>query len=231
VLTDRPLELGHAGRDAPEPRQQLTDDVYERLRRAIVRGELRPNQRLIEADLAQRLEVSRTPIREALQRLTLDRLVVSQRRCWVVREHRPDEIREIYECRMALEGHAARLATERATGDEVRALDEILAGADLGRPPRQWMVPVNDAFHQAVIEAARNPMLAELCERSRLYYFNHRIAALYTREEAAESRDQHLRLRDAIRDRHPADAESLAHLHIATALRVLLHHLDEGLTP
>ena len=65
-------------------------EVYDQLRSEIARGELRPNERLIEADLAQRLSVSRTPIRESIQRLSVDGLVVNRRRAWFVREHSPD---------------------------------------------------------------------------------------------------------------------------------------------
>src|SRR3954471_15798899 len=87
-----------------------TDSVYEQLRSEIVRGQLRPNERLIEAELAERLQVSRTPIREGLQRLAADGLVASRLRGWIVYEHTLDQIRDIYETRAALEGFAARLA-------------------------------------------------------------------------------------------------------------------------
>jgi len=205
----------------------LTDGLYERLRQAIVSGDLRPNQRLIEVELAQRLQVSRTPVREALQRLALDGLVLSHRRGWIVREHTAAEIEEIYECRMALEGYAARLAAERATPDQVAALEEILhRGRDDLGPPKDWMVPVNDAFHNGVIEAAQNTMLADLCIRSRLYYFNSQIALLYTAEQAAESRRQHYGLVEAIRERDGGKAESLAREHVATALKVLIEKLS-----
>src|SRR5436190_22723903 len=93
----------------------LTEAIYEQLRSEIVRGQLRPNERLVEAEIAERLQVSRTPVRESLQRLAADGLVVSRRRGWVVYEHTIDQIRDIYETRIALEGYATRLAAERAT--------------------------------------------------------------------------------------------------------------------
>jgi DNA-binding GntR family transcriptional regulator len=204
----------------------LTENVYEQLRGAIVRGELRPNQRVIELEVAERLQVSRTPVRETLQRLALEGLVASHRRGWIVREHSSQEIHEIYQCRTALESYAARLAAEHAAAEEVEALAEILGrGAPDPRPLREWMASVNEAFHDGIISAARNPMLADLCRRSRRYYFNHRIAALYTPEEAAESRRQHLAILEAIRAHDPEAAEHRSRDHIATALRVLLQKL------
>src|SRR2546430_2516572 len=109
VTLDQPMTKG--GRRGAS----RSDGVYVQLRRAIVQGQLRPKQRLVEAELAETLEVSRTPIREALQRLALDGLVSRHRRGWVVREHEADEIKDIYACRAALEGYAARLAAVAAS--------------------------------------------------------------------------------------------------------------------
>ena len=95
-------------------------EVYDQLRSEIARGELRPNERLIEADLALRLSVSRTPVRESIQRLAVDGLVVNRRRAWFVREHSPAEITALYEVREALEGYAARLAAESARHQDER---------------------------------------------------------------------------------------------------------------
>jgi DNA-binding GntR family transcriptional regulator len=208
------------------PRLNRTEELYEEIRRGIVNGELRPNQRLVEVELASRLNVSRTPVREALQRLALDGLVVSHRRGWVVQEHTAAQIREIYECRMALEGYAARLAAERATLEDVEELAAVLRqGRDDPGPPKEWMAPVNEAFHTRVIAAAGNAMLADLCHKSRRYYFNSRIASLYTEEQAAESRRQHFKLLAAISERRPEEAERLAREHVGTALEVLLEKL------
>src|SRR5215211_4475027 len=101
------------------------DGIYDRVRADIVHGALRPNQRLVEIELAERLGVSRTPIRETLQRLTLEGLVHRTRGGWVVHEHSQDEIRAIYEVRAALDGYAAFLAANRATERELEALEAL----------------------------------------------------------------------------------------------------------
>src|SRR4051812_11951844 len=108
-----------------DPPANLATEVYEQLRRAIVEGSIRPNERLIEADLAERLEVSRTPIRESMMRLAGDGLIVAHRRGWIVREHSQDEIREVYEIRAALEGFAAGLAAQRASDEELAGIQAI----------------------------------------------------------------------------------------------------------
>src|SRR5207245_7128079 len=93
---------------ALEPPTRLTS-VFETLRREIVAGELRPNSPRIELDLAERFEVSRTPVRESLQRLATAGLVVPRKRGWAVREFTTEEIRQNAEVRLALEGYAAGL--------------------------------------------------------------------------------------------------------------------------
>jgi DNA-binding GntR family transcriptional regulator len=203
-----------------EPSASRSDHLYAQLRRAIVQGELRPNQRLVETELADMLDVSRTPIREALQRLAIDGLV-SRRRGWEVREHDADEIEQIYDCRAALEGYAARLAALHATDAQLDEIAGILFSIS-DTSDRDAMVAVNERFHEAIIDATGNPLLAELATRSRLYYFNRRVAHLYTEAETAHSRQQHIRLLEALRGRDPDRAEAITREHIATALQAIL---------
>src|ERR1700722_14716713 len=129
-----------------------SDSVYERLKEAIVTGQARPNERLIDVELAEKLAVSRTPIRESLQRLATEGLVASQRHGWVVREHRGDQIREIYEARAALESYCARLAVARATESQLKAIASLhrenMAGLSTSAR-RDRLVNVNDHFHDA----------------------------------------------------------------------------------
>lgn len=207
--------------------RSLTDDVYERLRTAITRGEIRPNERLVEAELAERLAVSRTPVREGLQRLAAEGLVVSRRREWVAREHTPEEIREIYETRAALEGFASRLAAVRATQEQLQRIVSIHRDAehDPARSPRERLVELNEAFHDAVALAAGNSRLLEQIRRNRQYYFNYRIARLYTDAEAAASIEGHDRLVRALLARDADAAEQATREHILEALDVTLTKL------
>ena len=104
----------------------LADVTYHRLREDILLGYLRPNAPLVETELAERLEVSRTPVRESLQRLAKEGLITSKSRRWFVLEQTLKDIRESYDIRAALEGYAARLATERATESQIDALFKAL---------------------------------------------------------------------------------------------------------
>jgi DNA-binding GntR family transcriptional regulator len=197
--------------------------IYDRVRADIVHGVLRPNQRLVEVELAERLGVSRTPVRETLQRLVLDGLVRRDRRGWVVHEHSAEEISAIYEVRAALEGYAAFLAAGRATEDELRALDALYPPDDgaleLG-PDKQ--VELNERFHDGVSAAAANSRLEQLSRASRQYYFNHRIARLYDVEETRRSIDGHRRILDALARGDGPAAEAHAREHVEYALAIVL---------
>lgn len=202
-------------------------EVYERLRQAIVEGSIRPNERLIEAELAERLQVSRTPVRETMLRLAGDGLIVNHRRGWVVREHSAEEVREVYEVRAALEGFAARLAAERATEEELEeiATNHRAYAEHAEASARGEVLEHNDAFHDAVIKAARNDLLAQRIRANSQYYFIHRIAGFLSDEEARSSIEGHENLVQALMARDPDRAERVARENVFEGLRKVLNRL------
>lgn len=209
------------------PSKNLAQQTYDKLRFAIVRGQIRPNQRLIEVDLAEEFNVSRTPVRESLQRLAAEGLVMPAKRGWVVRELSLDEIREIYEAREALEGYAAGLAALRATSKQRQHIRGLIAARDekLAKgTPRDERVFDNDAFHEAIFEACGNSRLVAQIERNSDYYYNVRVAALYTPEQFAASAQQHSDLSAAVCDGRREDAENIMRNHVRDALNVIMQH-------
>jgi DNA-binding GntR family transcriptional regulator len=213
-------------RDPTTGSSLLSDGIYSHVRKAIVRGDLRPNQRLIEAELAEQTHASRTPVRQTLQRLALEGLVVRRRSGWVVREHSVAEIRAIYEVRGALEGYAAFLAAARATPEEVSVLENLYPeGDDTVSMPPAAQVDLNERFHDGVIGAARNDRLSALCRESRQYYFNYRIARIYTYDDTRRSIEGHRRIVAALAARDSGAAEASARAHVADALEIVLTKL------
>jgi DNA-binding GntR family transcriptional regulator len=210
----------------PGPAQRLADDVYRTLRGDILMGRLRPRDHLVEVDLAERLKVSRTPIRESLQRLAADGLIVSHRRRWVVYEHTLEEIKDIYEVRMALEGYAARLACQRATPEQVQALR-----AYFETRPREpvrggsGFVDFNTTFHELITEAANNGYFQRLADSNRFYSFNNELAQRYDIRDVQESNAQHQAILDAILARDPDAAERAARDHVGFSLRLIVEWL------
>jgi DNA-binding GntR family transcriptional regulator len=196
----------------PTPPPPLGSTAYQRLRWDIVHGVLRPNEALIEGELSERLGISRTPVRESLQRLADDGLIVMRRRRWYVYEHTAEEIREIYEIRAAQEGFAARLACERATDEQIA---EIAAAAtEVDQAGTDDRVAANDAFHDLLNAACGNRRLVELIGKSRLFHFNRRLANAYSPDQRARSSAQHRAIVEAFTAREPDTAEALVREHV-----------------
>ena len=203
----------------------LADEVYRQLREDILSGRLRPRDHLVEVDLAERLRVSRTPVRESLQRLAADGLIVSHRRRWVVYEHTLEEIEDIYEVRMALEGYAARLACQRASDEQVEALRRFFEARQRHYPRYAAFADFNTQFHEMITEAANNPYFQRLADANRFYTFNHQVAQRYDENDVTESDAQHAAIVRAIVDRDPDAAERVAREHVQLALKVILERL------
>src|SRR5262245_30461439 len=139
------------------------DAVYEVLRRNIVDGKLPPGHRLRSDVLANDLNVSRTPVREALRKLETEGLVVASRQGVVVRQLTEQDLTEIFYMREALEGMAARLAAENATRaevDELKALFEdmetVASHGDIGE-----LRNLTGEFHVLVCRASHNARLIQ----------------------------------------------------------------------
>ena len=149
--------------------------AYERLRQAIVEGRYAPGERLIEVRLAEELELSRTPIREALRRLDAEGLVVHERnRGAIVRSMTIDEVIDIYELRGRLESYAAELAAERS-GDTERAelvaatniFSEVRAEtSDAGIGGVRRLSDANRTVHDVILGAAHHSRLSTLLART-----------------------------------------------------------------
>lgn len=219
--------LGRTDLRSAQAPSNRTTEVYEQLRQAIVDGSIRPNERLIESDLAERLGVSRTPVRETMLRLAGDGLIVTQRRGWVVREHSPEEIREVYEVRAALEGFAAGLAAQRATDAELKAIETIHQSYidSIQDSSRGQLVEHNDAFHEAIIAAAHNQLLAEQIHRNSQYYFIHRIAGFLSDEEVRVSVEGHEKLVRALLARDAVLSEQVARASVFEGLEKVLNRI------
>ena len=141
-----------------------TKDAYDLLLEAIDQGEFRPGDRLVESELAERFGVSRTPIREALQRLETQCVVARDGRSLVVSSLDHDQLGELYVVRAELEGLAARLAAQHAAPEEIAVLWEMVASdrALVAEPDR--LARANRRFHRQIHLASHNRYLIQQLE-------------------------------------------------------------------
>ena len=148
------------GSPAVPGRERLVDQAYRHIRDAIVAVHLQPGAPLDEKALSASLGLGLTPIRDALKRLTLEKLAVTypRRGTYVSRINLADEAR-LTEIRIELEGLAAALAAERATEDDRAALLELLDGLERGSHERADHNELDARVHRAIYTAARNEFL------------------------------------------------------------------------
>ncbi len=207
----------------------LSDVAYRTLRDAIMQGLLDEGARLTDRRIAESLKLSRTPVREALQRLESEGFVRSVPRIGlVVAEVTPQDIEDVYVIRIALEGVAARLAAQHASTADItllRQINEHLADATRKRdlPALQSL---NKQFHEAIYEAARNPRLATLLNTLHDMVQRLKRSTLSVPERADEALKEHEMVIGAIQARDPERAESLAreHKEKAKLVRMALYH-------
>lgn len=159
----------------------LRDVVFNTLRQAILRGELKPGERLMEIQLANKLGVSRTPIREAIRKLELEGLVLMiPRKGAEVAEITEKSLKDVLEIRRALEDLAVRLACEKITKEELKELKK--AGDEFKKVLKsQDITEVAEAdvrFHDVIYMATDNPKLIQLLNNFREQMYRFRVEYL-----------------------------------------------------
>jgi DNA-binding GntR family transcriptional regulator len=194
--------------------------VLDELRRSIISGRFQPGERLLEDQLAQELDVSRNPVREALQALALDGFVeLEPRRGARVATVSPKRAEELFEVRESLEGLVARLAATRRTEAQLAELETIVAtgSAAAGDGRMEELPDLNTQFHQSLSAAAHNDLLAEQLHRMR--YLIEWVYSWRVRERSGRSWAEHADIVGAIaaRDERAAFARACAHIANARA--------------
>ena len=156
----------------------LRDVVFNTLRQAILRGELKPGERLMEIQLANKLGVSRTPIREAIRKLELEGLVLMiPRKGAEVAEITEKSLRDVLEVRRALEELSVQLACEKITKEEIRELErvakefqQVVKSSDITE-----IAEVDVRFHDIIYTATDNQKLIQLLNNLREQMYRYRV--------------------------------------------------------
>ncbi|MEI6602860.1 MAG: GntR family transcriptional regulator [Clostridia bacterium] len=161
----------------------LRDVIFEALREAIIIGELKPGERLMEIQLSEKMGVSRTPVREAIRKLELEGFVdMIPRRGAQVADLSNKQIADVLEVRASLDGLATQLATQRITKDELDALKNIQAQfcASVEKENIQGAIKKDAEFHDIIYSASRNERLVTILNNLREQV--HRFRVMYIKD-------------------------------------------------
>ena len=195
----------------------LRDVVFKTLRQAILRGELKPGERLMEIQLANKLGVSRTPIREAIRKLELEGLVLMiPRKGAEVADISEKSLRDVLEVREALEELAVQLACDKITKEEIEDLKKaaedfkkILKSRDITE-----IAEADVRFHDIIFMATDNQKLVQLLNNLREQMYRFRVEYLKNEEVHPQLIAEHEKIIEHIMERDKAKASAIVSEHI-----------------
>lgn len=191
---------------------RVADQVYRHLRRAILTDQFKPGERLREVEIAAKLGVSRTPVREAISRLIGDWLVKEIAAGGVEVIDATAELVEIYHIREALEICSGRLAATRITKAQLDKLDALVASA--GTASFEERVGINESFHLTIAEASGSARLISMVRDFREHLLNPRWISSQNSAMAKRAHADHKKIVAALRAGSPERVEMLLRAHL-----------------
>jgi DNA-binding GntR family transcriptional regulator len=196
---------------------RLSDKAYHLIRRKIITLELPPLSPINEQTLMEDLDLGRTPIREALQRLAAENLVFfAPRRGIFVAEISITDLYKIFELRLILEGFCAELAAERATPAQLAQLDAVIQELDqVSLGDGKALMAMDEHFHELLYQAADNDFLAEYLRRLHALSLRMWHLVLNRLGDVRGAMEQHVEIADAIKAGDGRAASTLLRRHIA----------------
>ena len=195
----------------------LREIIFNTIREAIVVGELKPGERLMEVQLAEKMGVSRTPVREAIRKLELEGLVeMLPRKGARVANLSEKDIIDVLEVRSTLDGLASSLSALRITDDEIKELKHILAQfiTCVEKNNLQGSIRKDVEFHDVIYRSSRNDKLIQISNNLREQVLRYRVIYMKDYSSSRELVREHTEILDAISRRDPDAAMRIAQLHI-----------------
>lgn len=195
----------------------LRDVVFNTLRQAILRGELAPGERLMEIQLADRLGVSRTPIREAIRKLELEGLVLMiPRKGAEVARISAKSLRDVLEVRRSLEELASELACQRMSEEQIQELEDAKRAFDQAVEEGDIMkiAETDEKFHDVIFNGTGNARLVQILNNLREQMYRYRLEYIKEEDKRQIIMIEHSKILKAIKARHVTEAKEAMREHI-----------------
>jgi DNA-binding GntR family transcriptional regulator len=195
----------------------LREIIFNTLREAIIVGELKPGERLMEVQLADKMGVSRTPVREAIRKLELEGLVnMLPRKGAHVAELSMKDIMDVLEVRASLDGLATRLSTERITDEELKELKHVFVQFSnyIEKENLNGSIKKDVEFHDIIYRSSHNDKLIQISNNLREQVQRFRVIYLKDYSNQKELIKEHQDIYEAIFNKTPEIAQNMAQMHI-----------------
>lgn len=209
----------------------LRDVVFNTLRQAILKGDLKPGERLMEIQLATKLGVSRTPVREAIRKLELEGLVLMvPRKGAEVAQITEKSMVDVLEIRRALEELAVRLACERMTPEGLKELKQAEERFEkvLGKKDITTVAGADVEFHDAILRATDNQKLIQLLSQFREQMYRYRVEHLKREEFHPQVIKEHQEIIQTIENRNKDEAAEYICNHIDSQVKAVSDTLRQN---
>lgn len=222
--------MNEFGKESGNEYLPLRDVVFNTLRKSILTGELKPGERLMEIHLADKLGVSRTPIREAIRKLELEGLVTMiPRRGAEVAQITEKNLRDVLEVRSALDALAVELACERITQEQLKQLKQACDQFEVEtkKGDANQVARADVALHDIILAASGNERLVQMIGNVSQQMYRYRLE--YVKEEAHYERliQEHRRIYEAIRDGDKETGASVIKAHIANQEKAVIQRISD----
>ena len=195
----------------------LREVVFNTLRQAILKGELEPGERLMEIQLAERLGVSRTPIREAIRKLELEGLVLMiPRKGAEVAKISEKSLRDVLELRRSLEELAIELACQRMTEEEIDELEDAQRAFRKAVDSKDVMLmaETDEKYHEIIYQGTKNSRLVQILNNLREQMYRYRLEYIKDADKRQILLIEHDNILKAVRNRKVAEAKAAMREHI-----------------
>lgn len=207
----------------------LSQKVYQVLKKEIVRGILEPGSRLSENKLAKEMHVSRTPIREAIRKLTAEGLVkTSPNKRMTVSKVSLVDMKEVLLVRGALEGLAASIAAKRISSQEIDKLEKIVTQMSLYATKKHLSsyCEVDDKFHDLILDVCGNKWIIKVRENLSNFIYRYRVMSLSVPERIKCSLEEHRAIMESLKRHDSEEANKLSQIHMENTIINILKNVE-----
>ncbi len=222
---------GKFGKMKLDDYKPLREVIFTTLREAIIMGELKPGERLMEVQLAEKMGVSRTPVREAIRKLELEGFVnmVPRKGAHVARLSVKD-IMDVLEVRASLDGLATALAAERITDEELKELKHVQSQFEnyVEKDNLQCIIKKDVEFHDIIYHASKNDKLIQIVNNLREQVYRFRVIYLKDFSSTKEVIKEHMEIFDALIEKDSKAAGEAAKSHIKNQEMMILKRLENN---
>ncbi len=224
VLSSRPLQRP----------QSLHEQTYQAIRIAILSGDLAAGARLVETQLAEQLQVSRTPIREAIRQLQRENLVTADSNGAVrVAQLSVSDAMQLYDCRIALEQLSVSEACRNATASHLEQLEQIIQQSEKaveqqpGELRHQQLLHMDYQFHRLLAESSSNSWLVQILDQVFDKMAILRLQTLQHNSSVLNIRSEHRRIYEAVCDRNPIAANQAIQFHLISSKERVIQEIKQ----